>query len=120
MDMPVDEHSEFEQRFEELCARTRAGEAGELVADWANFARDIETHFAFEEDGLRLLARRGPEHRRRLERFAAEHAAVRQLLAEIRAQARRGQLGAATLEVFADLLLEHVTLDRSGVYPRPG
>lgn len=106
------DHDALEARLEELCARTVAGEP-EVLRAWVEYAAELDAHFIREEVEFHRFDR-SVAGRRFVARLAADHAAARALLDELRGQARRGTLQSATIEVFADLMREHTLVERRG------
>jgi len=105
-------------RFDELASRMRAGPARELLRPWLAFAADLHAHFAFEEDMLfPAFAQQSLEAGKLVQSLVAEHAAARQLAAEIGLQLRRQDVRTSTLEVLSDLLREHAEVKNARIYP---
>jgi hemerythrin-like domain-containing protein len=113
-----DDHIAFDRRFDELRGRVLASDWPGLDAAWAAFSTDIEAHLAFEEAVLfPAYAKQGTECRALVKRLGVVHVAIRALIDEIRAAIRSRELRIWTIEVFVELMREHVAVENERIYP---
>ena len=114
----MNDHIDFERRFEDVCERARLGDWHELDEVWGAFSADVKAHLRFEEDMLfPAFAKRGTEYRKLVQRFVVEHAVFRELLDEIANAIQLHVIRAWTIEVFLELMREHAAEENERLYP---
>lgn len=110
-----EEHAALDARFDDLCARARAGEWSDVDEVWDDFADDLEAHLAYEEHDLfPLLGEQAPALAQRL---VSQHEMIRRRLTELGVEIQLHTVRARTLEQLVDMLREHAQLESEQLYP---
>lgn len=112
-----EEHAQLERWFVEIIERARTGEPRECDAIWADFARQMESHMAFEESEIfPLYEQRGPAEAAAAKELRQEHAAIRQTIDQLGVDLQLHLARAAVIESFLSSLRRHARLERETIY----
>lgn len=112
-----EEHSRLERWFVEITKRAATGDPRDCDAIWADFARQLESHMAFEESTVfPLYEQRGPAAAATAKELIQEHAAIRKTVEEMGIDLQLHLAAAAAIEAFLGTLRSHAQHERETIY----
>jgi hypothetical protein len=112
-----EEHARMERWFVEIIERAATGDPRECDAVWADFARQMESHMAFEESEVfPLYEQRGPAAAAAAQELRQEHTAIRKTIDQLGMDLQLHLARAAVIESFLTSLRSHARLERETIY----
>lgn len=113
------DHDQLERTYIDLTERAATGDCRECDCIWTDFARQLESHMAFEEREIfPSYAQKGHAEAANVERLLAEHAAIRSQLAAIGIDLQLHLTDAEVIGTLLQALRDHARRERENLYPR--